>query len=117
MLRPPFSKVFFSETTRPIKAILHVEPLWEGETKVGINGAGHINTMAATPIEGKNLLKNLLLHNPKAGDLVVYRNQTFKVTKYKISKGLGVWLIFLVNLRKVIMRFNLNVMGLSSPLL
>ena len=49
-VRPPFSKIFSSETAWPIK----VEPPWEGGTKVYINGPGHITKMAATPIYGKN---------------------------------------------------------------
>ena len=44
----------FSETAWPIKAKFYVEPPWEGRTKVCINGPGHMNKMAATPIYGKN---------------------------------------------------------------
>ena len=47
--------IFSSETALPIKAKLHVEPLWEGGTKVYINGPGHMTKMAAMPIYGKNL--------------------------------------------------------------
>ena len=54
-VRPPFSKIFFSETAWPIKAKFYVEPPWEGGTKVYINGPGHMTKMAATPIYGKNL--------------------------------------------------------------
>ena len=50
-----FSNVFFSETAWPIKAKFYVEPPWEGETKVYINGPGHMTKMAAMPIYGKNL--------------------------------------------------------------
>ena len=53
-VRPPFSKIFFSETAWPIKAKFYVEPPWEGRTKVCINGPGHMTKMAATPIYGKN---------------------------------------------------------------
>ena len=53
--RPPFSNVFSSETTWPIKAKFYVEPPWEGRTKVYINGPGHMTKMAAMPIYGKNL--------------------------------------------------------------
>ena len=53
--RPPFSNVFCSETTWPIKAKFYVEPPWEGGTKVCINGPGHMTKMAAKPIYGKNL--------------------------------------------------------------
>ena len=52
--RPPFSKIFFSETAWPIKAIFYVEHLWEGGTKVYINGPGHMTKIAATSIYGKN---------------------------------------------------------------
>ena len=55
VVRPPFSKIFSSETARPIKAKFYVEPPWEGRTKVYINGPGHMTKMAATPIYGENL--------------------------------------------------------------
>ena len=55
---PPFSNVFSSETAWPIKAKFYVEPPWEGGTKVGINGPGHMTKMAAMPIYGKNLKKS-----------------------------------------------------------
>ena len=57
-VRPPFSKIFFSETAWPIKAKFYVEPPWEGGTKVCINGLGHMTKMAAMPIYGKNLRKS-----------------------------------------------------------
>ena len=57
-----------SETTGPIEAKFHVEPPWEGGTKVCSNGQGHVTKMAAMPIYGKNL-KKLLLQNQKADDL------------------------------------------------
>ena len=47
-----------SETTWPIKAKFYVEPPWERETKVCINGPGHMTKMAAMPIYGKNLKKS-----------------------------------------------------------
>ena len=47
--------IFSSETARPIKAKLYVEPPWEGGTKVYINGPGYMTKMAAMPIYGKNL--------------------------------------------------------------
>ena len=34
VVRPPFSKIFFSKTTGPIKAKFHVEPQWDGGVKV-----------------------------------------------------------------------------------
>ena len=59
-----FSNIFSSETAWPIKAKFYVEPLWEGGTKVYINGPGHMTKMAATPIYGKNPSK--LLQNRRA---------------------------------------------------
>ena len=41
-VRPPFSKIFSSETPWPIKATFYVEPPLEGRTKVYINGLGYI---------------------------------------------------------------------------
>ena len=35
-----------------------MEPPWEGETKVCINGPGHLIKMATMPIYGKNLQKS-----------------------------------------------------------
>ena len=55
-----FSNIFSSETTWPIKAKFYVEPPWEEETKVCINGPGHMTKMAAMPIYGKNLKKSSL---------------------------------------------------------
>ena len=56
--RPPFSKIFSSETAWTIKAKFYVEPPWEGGTKVYINGPGHMTKMVAMPIYGKNLKKS-----------------------------------------------------------
>ena len=44
-----FSNIF-SETTVPIEAKFHVEPPWDGGTKVCSNGPDHITKMAAMPI-------------------------------------------------------------------
>ena len=54
--RPPFSKIFFSETAWPIKAKFYMKHLWEGGTNVFINNLGHMTKMAAMPIYvyGKN---------------------------------------------------------------
>ena len=46
--------IFSSETALSIKAKFYDEPPWEGGTKVYINGPGHMTTMAAMPIYGKN---------------------------------------------------------------
>ena len=53
--RLAFSNIFSSETVWPIKAKLYLEPPWKGETKVCINGQGHITKLAAMPICGKYL--------------------------------------------------------------
>ena len=63
-----FSNPVSSETTGPIKVKFHMEPPWDGETKVGSTGPGHMTKMAAMPIYGKKL-KNLLLWNQQADDL------------------------------------------------
>ena len=63
------SNIFSPETTGPIEAKFHLEPPWDGRTKVCSNGPGHIIKMAAMPINGKNLKKNLLLRNQKTDDL------------------------------------------------
>ena len=55
VVRPPFLKIFSSETAWPIKAKFYVELPWEGGTKVCINGPGHMTKMAAMPIYDKNL--------------------------------------------------------------
>ena len=49
-----------SETTGPIEAKFHMEPPWEGGTKVYSNGPGHMTKMAAMPIYGTNLKKIFL---------------------------------------------------------
>ena len=52
--RPPFSKIFFSDTAWPIKAKFYMKHLWKGGTNVFINNPGHMTKMAAMPIYGKN---------------------------------------------------------------
>ena len=52
--RPPFSKIFSSETAWPIKAKFYMKHLWEGGTNVYINNPGHMTKMAAMTIYGKN---------------------------------------------------------------
>ena len=49
-----YSNIFFSETTRPIKAKFYVKHLLDGGTNVYINIPGHMTKMAAMPIYGKN---------------------------------------------------------------
>ena len=62
-----FSNIFSSETTGLTEVKFHVEPPWDGGTKVCSNGLGHMTKMAAMSIYGKTL-KNLLLQNQKADD-------------------------------------------------
>ena len=50
--RPPFSKIFFSETAWPIKAKFYMKHLREGGTNVFINNPGQMTKMAAMPIYG-----------------------------------------------------------------
>ena len=49
-----FSNVFSCGTTGPIEVKFHVEPPWDGGTKVCIWGPGHMTKMADMPIYGKN---------------------------------------------------------------
>ena len=58
-----------SGTAWPIKAKFHVEPPWEGGTKVYINGHGHMTKMAAMPLYMVKTFKNLLLWNLNSYDL------------------------------------------------
>ena len=53
-----FSNFFSLETARPIEAKFHMEPPWDRETKVCSNDVGHMTSMAAMPIYGKNLKKS-----------------------------------------------------------
>ena len=48
-----------------------MELLWDGGTKVCSKGLGRMTKMAAMTIYGKNL-KNLLLRNQKADDLMIW---------------------------------------------
>ena len=50
-----------SETTGPIKIKFHMEPQWDGGTKVCYTGPGNMTKMAAMPICGKNLKKSSTL--------------------------------------------------------
>ena len=52
-----FSNIF-SETTGPIEDKFHVEPPWDGGSKVCSNSPVHMTKMAAMPIYGKNLKKS-----------------------------------------------------------
>ena len=52
-----FSNFFSSKNTRPIEAIFHVEPSWDGIMKVSTNGLCHMTKMAAMPIYDTKLSK------------------------------------------------------------
>ena len=52
-----FSNIFSSETTRPIEAKFHMEPPWDGETKVFSNGQCHMTKMSPCPYMVKTLKK------------------------------------------------------------
>ena len=60
VVRRRTSSVHIFETSSPLKPLdqskakFHVEPPWEGGTKVYINDPGHMTKMAAMPIYGKN---------------------------------------------------------------
>ena len=58
--------VYVCQHFQTLKPKFHVEPPWDGGTKVCSNGPGHMTKMAAMPIYGK---KNLLLRNQKVYDL------------------------------------------------
>ena len=49
-----------------------MEPQWDGGTKVCSRGLGHMTKMATMSIYGKKPLKNLLLQNQRATDLVAW---------------------------------------------
>ena len=53
-----FLNFFSLETAGPIEAKFHVDPPWDQEMKECSNGPGHMTSMAAMPIYGKNLKKS-----------------------------------------------------------
>ena len=54
---PHSLNIFFSKTAWPIKVNFHMEPPWDGGTKVCSNSPGHMTKVTALPICGKNLKK------------------------------------------------------------
>ena len=44
------SDSFSLETARPIKTEFHMEPPWDGRTKVSSDGSGHMTSMATIHI-------------------------------------------------------------------
>ena len=57
------SNLIFSETTEPFWTKFCMKAFRYKALKIWRHDAGHMTTMAATPIYGKNPLKNLLLRN------------------------------------------------------
>ena len=53
----PSSTIFniSSETNGPMEAKFHVEPAWDGGTRVCSNGPCHVTKMAAKPLHDKTL--------------------------------------------------------------
>ena len=47
-----------SSPLKPLEAKFHMEPPWDGGTKVCANGPGHMTKMANMPIYGKNIKKS-----------------------------------------------------------
>ena len=66
-----FSNFFSLETARLIEARFHVDPPWDGGTKVYSNGPGHMTKMATMPIYGKNIKKSSSME-PKGDDLEIW---------------------------------------------
>ena len=52
------SNFFSLETAKQIEAKFHMEPPWDGGTKICSNGPGHMTNMATITIYGKNLKKS-----------------------------------------------------------
>ena len=48
-----FSNFLTLETARLIEAKFHIEPPWDGRTKIYSDGPGHMTNMATMPIYGK----------------------------------------------------------------
>ena len=64
-----FSNCFSSKNTRPIEAIFHMGPSWDGRMKVSTNGLCHMTKTAPMPIHAKKNFQNLFLWNRKADEL------------------------------------------------
>ena len=56
-------KLLFWSTARPTEAKFHVEPQWEGKTKVCSNSLGHMTKVAAMPIYGKSIKNSSTLES------------------------------------------------------
>ena len=74
-----------------------MEPLWEGGTKVYINGPGRMTMMAAMPIYGKKPLK---IFSSKTGSpmisKLVMQHQGLKLYKGYINDDPGLTLTYLM---------------------
>ena len=55
--RPPFPKIFSSETHWSIEAKFYLKHLWEGGTNVYVNNPGHMTNVVAMSIYSKNRSK------------------------------------------------------------
>ena len=53
-----FSNFFSSKNSRPIEAVFHVEPSWDGRMKVSTTGSCHMTKMASMPIYASKLSKS-----------------------------------------------------------
>ena len=53
-----FANFFSLEMTRPVEAKFHMEPPWDGGTKICSNGPGHMTNIAAMPIYGNNIKRS-----------------------------------------------------------
>ena len=62
-LRLNIFQLFSLQTAGLIEAKFYVEPPWNEEMKECSNGPGHMTSMAAMPIYGKNLKKSSLESN------------------------------------------------------
>ena len=71
----------------PIKAKFHVEPPWEGATKVCINGPGYMTKMLKC-LYGKNLKKIFRTKSPMILKLAM-GHQGFNLYKVYINDGPG----------------------------
>ena len=64
-----YKNIVFSKTIGPIELKFHLKTPYNKLAKINTKYFGHMVKIAAMPIHGKNLFKNLLLQNQKASDL------------------------------------------------
>ena len=82
-LRPPYSKIFFSKTARPIKAKFYVEPPLKRGKKVYMNGPGHMTKMAAMPIYCKKP-SNIFSYRTKSPMILKLGMEHYELKLYKV---------------------------------